>query len=132
MRVTKTIRAYIRENVEKKLEVKYADLKAQKNEALSMQKELIERAKTAAIEAMKNIFSECHSNLLDYNEEAANSIFRYCGFNNIISLNSDLHWERKMMDEAEKITNDIIVALELGGNKADLDCMLREIGKEEA
>ena len=37
------------------------------------------------------------------------------------------HWSDRMREEINKIVDDIIVTLELGGNKADLDRMLSEI-----
>ena len=117
MRVTKTIRAYIRENVEKKLAVKYAPLKERKDIALNVKKELMERAKEEAID----------NETLVYNEEMVDKVFNYCGLPNCLDLNRELYYERKMEDEVDKITNDIVVELELGGNKADLDRMLSEI-----
>lgn len=128
MRVTKTIRAYICENVEKKLESKYAPVKERKDTALNAKKELIERAKAEAIEAMKKVLVEAIDNeALVYNEEMVDRVFNYCNLPNCLDLNRELYYERKMEDEVNKITNDIIVELELGGNKADLDRMLSEI-----
>lgn len=128
MRVTKTIRAYIHENVEKKLAIKYAPLKERKDTALDAKKELVERAKVEAIKVMKKVLEEAVSNkALVYNEEMVDRVFNYCGLPNCLDLNKELYYERKMEDEVNKITNDIVVELELGGNKADLDRMLSEI-----
>ena len=128
MRVTKTIRAYIRENVEKKLKIKYAPLKERKDIALNTKKELVERAKEEAIKTAKKVLIEAIDNeTLVYNEEMVDRVFNYCGLTNCLDLNRELYYERKMEDEVNKITNDIIVELELGGNKADLDRMLSEI-----
>lgn len=128
MRVTKTIRAYIRENVEKKLEIKYAPLKERKDTALNAKKELIEHAKEEAIKIVKKVLEEAVSNkALVYNEEMVDRVFNYCNLPNCLDLNRELYYERKMEDEVDKITNDIVVELELGGNKADLDRMLSEI-----
>ena len=128
MRVTKTIRAYIRENVEKKLEIKYVPLKERKDIALNAKKELVERAKTEAIKVMKKVLEEAINNeALVYNEEMVDRVFNYCNLPNCLDLNRELYYERKMEDEVDKITNDIVVELELGGNKADLDRMLNEI-----
>ena len=128
MRVTKTIRAYIRENVEKKLEIKYAPLKERKDTALNAKKELVERAKEEAIKIMKKVLEEAVSNkALVYYEEMVDRVFNYCNLPNCLDLNRELYYERKMEDEVDKITNDIVVELELGGNKADLDRMLSEI-----
>ena len=128
MRVTKTIRAYIRENVEKKLEIKYAPLKERKDTALNAKKELIEHAEEEAIKVVKKVLEEAVSNkALVYNEEMVDRVFNYCGLPNCLDLNRELYYERKMEDEVDKITNDIVVELELGGNKADLDRMLSEI-----
>ena len=128
MRVTKTIRAYIRENVEKKLEIKYAPLKERKDIALNTKKEIIDRAKAEAIKVMKKVLEEAVSNkALVYNEEMVDRVFNYCNLPNCLDLNRELYYERKMEDEVDKITNDIVVELELGGNKADLDRMLSEI-----
>ena len=128
MRVTKTIRAYIRENVEKKLEIKYAPLKERKDTALNAKKEIIERAKAESIKVVKKVLEEAVSNkALVYNEEMVDRVFNYCNLPNCLDLNRELYYERKMEDEVDKITNDIVVELELGGNKADLDRMLSEI-----
>lgn len=128
MRVTKTIRAYIRENVEKKLESKYAPVKERKDTALNVKKELVERAKEEAIKTVKKVLVEAIDNeTLVYNEEMVDRVFNYCNLPNCLDLNRELYYERKMEDEVDKITNDIIVELELGGNKADLDRMLSEI-----
>lgn len=128
MRVTKTIRTYIRENVEKKLEIKYAPLKERKDIALNTKTELVERAKTEAIKVIKKVLAEAINNeALVYNEKKVDRIFNYCGLPNCLDLNGELYYERKMEDEVNKITNDIVVELELGGNKADLDRMLSEI-----
>ena len=128
MRVTKTIRAYIRENVEKKLEIKYAPLKERKDIALNTKKELVERAKEEAIKTAKKVLIEAIDNeTLVYNEEMVDRVFNYCGLPNCLDLIRELYYERKMEDEVDKITNDIVVELELGGNKADLDRMLSKI-----
>ena len=128
MRVTKTIRAYIHENVEKKLGIKYAPLKERKDTALNAKKEIIERAKAESIKVMKKVLEEAVSNkALVYNEEMVDRVFNYCNLPNCLDLNRELYYERKMEDEVDKITNDIVVELELGGNKADLDRMLSEI-----
>lgn len=128
MRVTKAIRAYIRVKVEKKLEIKYAPLKERKDIALNVKKELVERAKEEAIEAVKKVLVEAIDNeALVYNEEMVGRVFNYCNLPNCLDLNRELYYERKMEDEVNKITNDIIVELELGGNKTDLDRMLSEI-----
>ena len=128
MRVTKTIRAYIRENVEKKLAIKYAPLKERKDTALNAKKELIEQAKEEAIKIVKKVLEEAVSNkALVYNEEMVDRVFNYCNLPNCLDLNRELYYESKMRDEVDKITSDIVVELELGGNKADLDRMLSEI-----
>jgi hypothetical protein len=42
-------------------------------------------------------------------------------------LNSVHKWESRMRNEIQEAVQNIIVALELGGNKADLDRMLSEL-----
>ena len=46
---------------------------------------------------------------------------------NYMYTNSVYKWESRYSEEVDKIVDNIIVTLELGGNKADLDRMLNEI-----
>ena len=43
--------------------------------------------------------------------------------------NSVYQWRSRMKEEAYKITEEIVVELELGGTKAELMAMLEKIGK---
>ena len=55
------------------------------------------------------------------------------GSNRVLDLKDRVYqtsvhnWSRRMYDEVSEKVQDIIVALELGGNKADLDRMLSEL-----
>ena len=135
MRVTKNVREYIEREVEKKLMPKY---EAEKAEAKVQEKALsnvLEGAAKAAEDAFCAYFEAhwneigefCESNIDNeysrphfYNSRVAN-IKDKCHYNNIHC------WDRRLRDEAKQIVSDIIVTLELGGGRAELEEMLSKI-----
>ncbi len=134
MRVTKAVREYIEKQVRAKIEKKY---EAEKNESKRIKdiKEDIEtRAAEAARQAAIAVFMEAknYEDILDFDEKFMKDIYMG-GFRNILNLkdrvyqNSIHNWSYRMQNEVDEKVQDIIVTLELGGNKADLDRMLSEI-----
>ena len=134
MRVTKKVENYIREQVKTKVAPKYEAEKAEAKRIVDLQSDIQYRAAEAAKQAAIAVLSEAkgHSDVLEYNEHEAERM--YMGsINYVVTLkdrcyvHSIHHWPDRMLDEVNKIVDDIIVTLELGGNKADLDRMLSEI-----
>ena len=134
MRVTKAVREYIEKQVRAKIEKKY---EAEKNESKRIKdiKEDIEaRAAEAARQAAIAVFMEAknYEDILDFDEKSVQNIYMG-GSRNVIGLkdrvyqNSIHNWSYRMQSEVDEKVQDIIVTLELGGNKADLDRMLSEI-----
>ena len=135
MRVTKNVREYIEREVEKRLLPKY---EAEKVEAKAQEAALsafLEGASQAAEDAFYAYFNEhwveiesfCESHVDDeysrphfYNARVA-TIKDKCYYSSIHG------WHRRLHDEAKRIASDIIVTLELGGTREELQKMLDEI-----
>ena len=133
MRVTKKVQEYIERQVREKIYAKYEDerLEAERQEKIlrefweSLTKELEERAKVAI-----DIFLENYSDFLE--RRSGNSEIIHYYSNSILIkdrcyINSVHKWRERANEEIHKKVDDIIVTLELGGTKADLDKMLSEI-----
>lgn len=134
MRVTKNIENYIREQVREKVMPKYEREKEESQRIRNLLADLQKRAADAARQAALAILEEVkeHTDILEYNKEEAEhmhlSNLAYTVRLKDSAYVSSVHkWDRRMEDEVNKIVKDIIVTLELGGNKADLDRMLSEI-----
>ena len=134
MRVTKKIENYIREQVKAKVMPKYEAEKAEAKRITDLRDDLQRRAAEAAKQAAIAVLSEAKDNadVLDYDEREADRMY-LSNLSYVVSLkdrcytNSVHHWSSRMREEVNEIVDDIIVTLELGGNKADLDRMLSEI-----
>ena len=134
MRVTKKVENYIREQVKAKVMPKYEVEKAEAKRITDLQADIQHRAAEAAKQAAIAILSEAKdsADVLEYNEHETDRMY-LSNLNYVITLKdrcftySVHHWSDRMRDEVNKIVDDIIVTLELGGNKADLDRMLSEI-----
>ena len=134
MRVTKTIREYIEKQVRMKIEHKY---EAEKNEAQrirDLKSDFETRAARAARQAALVVLEEAknYTDIFDYDEHWAADMY-LSGLGRILSLkdcvykNSVHKWSNRMRDEINEKVQDVVVTLELGGNKADLDRMLLEL-----
>ena len=134
MRVTKKIENYIREQVKEKVMPKYEAEKAEAKRITDLQADLQRRAAEAAKQAAIAILCEAKNNadVLEYDEHEADRMY-LSNLSYVVSLKdrcsvySVHHWSTRMREEVNEIVDDIIVTLELGGNKADLDRMLSEI-----
>ena len=135
MRVTKTVREYIekcvREKVYKKYEEERIIAENENNavnafwEALSDEIEAIAREKVAKF-VNENEFVEMTET------RCTTSNITNCYSNRVkikdkVYENSVHNWRHRADKEANEKVTDIIVTLELGGTKADLDRMLSEI-----
>ena len=135
MRVTKNVREYIEREVEKKLMPKYEAEKAEAKFQETALNAFLEGASKAAEDAYYAYFNEhwaevedfCESNIDNeysrphfYNSRAA-ALKDKCYYESIHC------WDRRLRDESKRVVSDIIVTLELGGGRAELEEMLNNI-----
>ena len=133
MRVTKKVENYIREQVKAKVMPKYEAEKAEVRRVLDIKNDIENRASKAAKEAAMAVYAEAkeYSELFELNEDSIQRSY-FASYNPITTKNwrcssSAYTWESRYAEEVNKTVDNIIVTLELGGNKADLDRMLNEI-----
>lgn len=137
MRVTKTIREFIEKEVSNRLDAKYTAEKEEADFQTKVEQEVWEVAMDAAQKAydeyMANVFTQ-----YDFLEDLHTDKERRCvelrksmafGIKDRLNRSSVLNWRRRKDDEARSIVNDIIVELELGGDKATLMAMLDRVGE---
>ena len=133
MRVTKKVENYIREQVKAKIAPKYEAEKAEAKRIRELANDIESRASEAAVAAAKAIYDEAkaHGDVLEYDEKAFEraylSCYRVVTPKDACYVTSVHKWDVRMAEEVNKAVDNIIVTLELGGNKADLDRMLSEI-----
>ena len=134
MRVTKKVENYIREQVRAKIAPKYEWEKAEAKRITELQSDIQTRAAEAARQAALAVLEEAkeHADVLEYNEAEVkrmylNGLAYVISLKDLICISSGHKWHRRMDEEVNKVVDDIIVTLELGGNKADLDRMLSEL-----
>lgn len=133
MRVTKKVENYIREQVKAKVMPKYEAEKAEAKRIRELAHDIESRASEAAVAAAKAIYDEAkaHGDVLEYDEKAFEraylSCYRVVTPKDSCYITSVHKWESRYCEEVDKIVDDIVVTLELGGNKADLDRMLSEL-----
>ena len=133
MRVTKKVENYIREQVKAKIMPKYEAEKAESKRIIDIKNDIESRASKAAREAAMAVFAEAkeYGDILELDENAIQNSYLSCyrpiGIKDFCYINSVHKWESRYTEEVDKIVDNIIVTLELGGNKADLDRMLNEL-----
>ena len=133
MRVTKKVENYIREQVKAKVMPKYEWEKAEAERIRELARDIDSRAAVAAKAAAKAVYDEAkaYSDILEYDEKSLGRAYLSCY--NVVTLKdacytTSVHkWDVRMAEEVNKAVDNIIVTLELGGNKADLDRMLSEL-----
>lgn len=131
MRVTKTIKEYIEKKVDEKISAKYEAEKLEAERQIKIENEILEAASEAALKVFTETIKNAAKNIefLEIHEECFPNYYR----SNAISIkdrcyvNSIHNWRTRKNKEVKEKVDDIIVALELGGTKADLDKMLSEI-----
>lgn len=134
MRVTKAVREYIEKQVRAKVEQKYEAEKNESKRIKDIKADIETRAAEAARQAAIAVFMEAknYEDILDFDEKFMQDIYmsgsyRVLGLKDEVYQNSVHRWSHRMQNEVEEKVQDIIVTLELGGNKADLDRMLSEL-----
>ena len=133
MRVTKKVENYIREQVKAKVMPKYEAEKAESKRIIDIKNDIENRASKAAKQAAMAVFAEAkeYSDIFELNEDSIQRAYLSC-YNPVrikdYNYTESIHkWDSRYSAEVNKIVDNIIVTLELGGNKADLDRMLNEI-----
>lgn len=133
MRVTKKVENYIREQVKAKVMPKYEAEKAESKRIISLKNDIESRASDAAKQAAMAVFNEAkkYDDIFELDEGSIRKAYLSCynpvRIKDFCYTNSVHKWESRYTEEVNKIVDNIIVTLELGGNKADLDRMLNEI-----
>ena len=133
MRVTKKVENYIREQVKAKIMPKYEAEKAESKRIIDIKNDIESRACEAAKQAAAAVFAEAkeYGDIFELDEDSIRksylSFYRPIGIKDICYIDSVHKWESRYAEEVNKIVDNIIVTLELGGNKADLDRMLSEL-----
>lgn len=137
MRVTKTIRDYIEKEVRARVQPKYAAEEAEVKRRCAARDAFFDKCIKAAEEAFNAAFEANFHDVSDFMEDvrkADNSPVSFY-FNRAVQIpdqvqrNSVYRWQNRMNEEANKIAEEIVVELELGGTKAELLAMLEKIGK---
>ena len=125
MRVTKTIREYIESQVQKKYEERIAELsKEYDKEVKAIDKKCKELIK-GANESLRSFVSENYPNWIETVEEAY--IRQYSSFINR-KMSMDIREKRNLLNqEVKNHITEIILTLELGGSKKELEDMLNKI-----
>ena len=137
MRVTKTIRDYIEKEVRARIQPKYAAEEAEAKRRFAARDAFFDKCAKAAEEAFNAAFEANFHDVSDFMEDvrkADNSPFDFYSNRAVqipdrVQRNSVYQWQNRMNAEVNKITQEIVVELELGGTKAELMAMLEKIGK---
>ena len=133
MRVTKKVENYIREQVKAKVMPKYEAEKAESKRIIDIKNDIESRASEAARQAAMAVYAEAkeYGDIFELDEDSIRKAYLSCyrpiGIKDFCYTDSVHKWDSRYFAEVNKIVDDIIVTLELGGNKADLDRMLSEI-----
>ena len=137
MRVTKTIRDYIEKEVRARIQPKYAAEEAEAKRRIAARDAFFDKCAKAAEEAFNAAFEANFHDVSDFMEDVREAVNPPVTFYNPrvaqipdkIQRNSVYQWQSRMNAEVNKITEEIVVELELGGTKAELMAMLEKIGK---
>lgn len=134
MRVTKVVREYIEKRVREKVYLHYEDEKNKAAEEVQILDYVTETAEAAAINAYLKVLNDLASkyNFIEVNKDIEDRMYVRVGYINITIKDKNLtssphHWRSRADKEVKDIVDDIIVNLELGGTKKDLEEMLAKI-----
>lgn len=136
MRVSKTVREYIEKKVVERVAPKYEAEAQEAKRQRDIVESIREMARVAANEAYKKVIMEegAKHDFIAINEDA----FKYLSVSthyNLLDipgsgeLSSVHRWQTRKSNEIDEVISNIIVELELGGTRADLERMLAEIGE---
>ncbi len=138
MRVTKTVKDYITEEVTKRIKVKYEAEAAIAKEQDDKFHAFVDGAAEAAKAAYLAYFEEHFHEVSDFCKDNRKGSYGSdnvpsCYSANVVQIidrqrvTSVHQWQGRMHEEVDRTVRNIIVELELGGTKADLMKMLEKI-----
>ena len=139
MRVTKVIKDYVAKEVTKRVEEKYANDKRAYSKQQEERDEFIKGCQNAMQDAFNKYVEEHFHEVSDFVKDtrAANfdPVGYYTSYHNAFVIKSaqdgnlfaEIH--RKCRNEIENAIEEIIVALELGGDREVLAKLLEEVGQ---
>lgn len=129
MRVTKIIREYVEETVNGIYDPIIGncseDYSSKKNEVVDILEKMVDEFDAAA----KKVVKEHGFTVNSWDGEERHIISYTCNFGNK-EYESITHKRNELRDEKRRKIQDILVNLELGGTKAELDEMLKNIREE--
>ena len=129
MRVTKLIREYVEETVNGIYEPLIKNCDGDYYEKKKEVKEILEKLADEFDAAAKKIIKENGFSIDSWDDREKTIITYTCNFGNKEYM-PILEKRRKLRDEKKQKVQDILVNLELGGTKAELDEMLKKIKEE--
>ena len=136
MRITKTIREFVQQEVSVRLAPKYEEEKREAERQNKAMNNFYEGCANAAEEAFNAYFDEHFSEIAEFAEDTRKDscvnfyVSHTASIRNRIRSDSVHCWHNRLWSEVGEVTRKIIVELELGGTKAELMEMLDKIGKE--
>lgn len=131
MRITKVVKEYIEERITEKVLPKYELEKIEAERQLEIKnkffEELTEELEAIATERMEKFLAE--NPFMERSKGQKISTVYYSSANIIdrYLLSSVHNWKTRAREEINNKTKNIIVTLELGGTKEDLERMISEI-----
>lgn len=136
MRVSAMVKDYIHHQVRQRLMTKYEAEKAEATRQSKFRDDILDEAQAAAQEAIAAVLKEAEQKepgILDINWERVQE----CGWAGRGVTCKTLHqveschgWYLRLEKEVKEVERDIIIELELGGTKADLERLLDKVEKE--
>lgn len=123
MRVTKTIKTYIERRVNEvygpKIDAVWAQYRAEENRLAEMMDSLLEEVNASA----NNILADTGFS----SNWGRDGLFSRYGIENKEWRDSLRQKERELKDEKNRVIENIVLTLELGGNREELEKMLGEL-----
>ena len=129
--------AFIEKEVRARSQPKYAAEEAEAKRRFAARDAFFDKCTKAAEEAFNAAFEANFHDVSDFMEDVREADNSPVSFYNLraaqipdrMECNSVYQWQSRMNEEVRKITEEIVVELELGGTKAELMAMLEKIGK---
>lgn len=137
MRVTKTIREYIEKEVTARIHPKYATEEAEAKRQYQKIEQFLEDCSEAAKRAYNDYFEIFFPQIATFATDDRDTTNLSFYKSTVVSITDRLqyssvhHWRDRERAEVQEKVQDIIITLELGGDKATLMEMLDKIGKGE-
>lgn len=130
MRVTSIMKDYIAEEVIKRIAPEYEEKKKLLETRLALKAKFFDELQDGLTKGLNdtiNMFLQENPTFVDNRSDNWNSKIRVS--NSLIDLPKDdvTNWRKDMNKEVEAKVKEIIVTLELGGTKKDLDELLKNI-----